>query len=222
MRLQPTLLDRLRGSARPAWARRLLFRRAAAAALAVIGVGAAVAAQREPTQQTVYVAARDLVPGAPLSNADLTTRRMPSDSLPAGVVTDIGELSGHTVAGPVHSGELITGTRLLNSRLPQALLRRDDARLVPVEPAGSAIIGLLREGDVVDVLSENRSAADDSTPGASSPPVLARSAVVALISAPSSQSRSDGSRVVLLAMGERDAHLVAMTTLVAPITLVFH
>ncbi|WP_018178488.1 SAF domain-containing protein [Jongsikchunia kroppenstedtii] len=222
MRLEPTLLDRLRGSSRPAWARSLLIRRVAAAVLAAIGVTSAVVAGREPTQQLVYVAAHDLTPGTTLAATDLTTRQIASDSLPAGTASHIDEISGHTVTGPIRAGEILTATRLLNSRLPQSLLHRDDARLVPVEPAGSAVIGLLRVGDVVDVLSENRSDTADLRDDPRATAVLARSAVVALISTAAGQNRGDGGRVLLLAMPEHDAHIVAGTTLTAPITLVFH
>jgi len=222
MRLEPTLLDRIRGSSRPAWARSLLIRRIAAAVFAMIGVAAAVAAGREPAQQLVYVAARDLAPGVSLAAADLTTRQIPSDALPTGAISEVDEISGHTVTGPIRAGEIFTASRLLNSRLPQSLLHRDDARLVPVEPAGSAVIGLLRVGDVVDVLSESHSDTADFRDESRTPAVLAQSSVVALISTASGQTRGDGGRVVLLAMPERDAHIVAGTTLIAPITLVFH
>jgi Flp pilus assembly protein CpaB len=222
MRLEPTLLDRLRGSTRPAWARNLLIRRVAATALATIGLIAAVAAGREPAQQLVYVAARDLAPGTTLDADDLSTRQIASSALPAGTISTIDEISGHTVTGPIRAGEIFTATRLLNSRLPQSLLHRDDARLVPVEPAGSAVIGLLRVGDVVDVLSETRSDTTDLRHEPQEAAVLARSAVVALISTASGQTRGDSGRTVLLAMPEHDAHAVASTTLIAPITLVFH
>ena len=123
------------------------------------------------------------------------------------------------MTGPVRAGEILTDSRVLTSRLPAQIMQRPDARLVPVKVADTAVIDLLREGDVVDVLS-----IDDAgtTEGSSATKVLAKAAVVALVSQESGSRTGYDTRLAVLALPERDAHVVAAATLTAPITLVFH
>ncbi|WP_020109254.1 SAF domain-containing protein [Nocardia sp. 348MFTsu5.1] len=217
--LSPTAVDRLRHALRPGWTRSLLVRRACAVALLVVAVVAALTAHRDDELQSVVVAARELAPGVRLTSDDLDFRTVDATAIPTGAITDPAQLVEQTVTGPVHPGEMFTDTRILSSRLPAALLGRDDARLVPVTLSDSSVVDLLREGDVVDVLSINEADSDDAS---SSPSVLAKNAVVALVYAPSSTRSGRDARPVILAMPEHDAHRVAGATLAAPITVVFH
>lgn len=217
--LQPTALDRVRHALRPGWTRALLLRRICAAALVVIATVAALSAQRDKELQSVVVAAREIAPGIHLTSADLEVRRVDATAIPVGAITDPSRLVEQTVTGPVHPGEIFTDTRVLSSRLPAALLGRDDARLVPVTLSDSSIVDLLREGDVVDVLSIDESH-DGEAPSTST--VLVKNAVVALVFAPSAARSGLDARPTILAMPERDAHRVAVATLAAPITVVFH
>lgn len=217
--LSPTIVDRLRRGLRPGWTRSLLFRRLCAGALLVIAALAAVSAGRGDQLTPVVVADRDLTPGSRLTSADVVIREVDPAMIPAGALTDPAALTDSTVTGPVRKGEIFTDTRVLSSRLPMELLDRDDARLVPVELTDGAVIDLLREGDVVDVLSIDESDGDQTH---STARVLVKNAVVALVSAPPVTRRADGSRLAILAMPERDAHTVAGATLAVPITVVFH
>jgi Flp pilus assembly protein CpaB len=217
--LSPTSLDRLRHALRPGWTRSLLIRRACALVLLVVAVVAALSAHRDEELQSVVVAAREVAPGVRLTSDDLDLRTVDASAIPTGAITDPAHLVEQTVTGPVHPCEMFTDTRVLSSRLPAALLGRDDARLVPVTLSDSSVVDLLREGDVVDVLSINEATRDEES---SSPSVLAKNAVVALVYAPSSTQSGRGARPVILAMPEHDAHRVAGATLAAPITVVFH
>lgn len=224
-RLTPTVVDRLRRGLRPGWTRSLLIRRLCAGALLLVAVLAAVSGGAEKDLATVVVADHDLTPGHRLTSADVATRPVDPALVPAGAITDPTALTDATVTGPVRSGEIFTDSRVLSSRLPVDLLDRPDARLVPVKLSDTAIVDLLREGDVVDVLSVgeagvNHDSGNDQNGGAAT--VLVKNAVVALVSAPSQMRRTDGSRLALLAMPERDAHAVAGATLASPITVVFH
>lgn len=217
--LTPTIVDRLRRGLRPGWTRSLLLRRSCAAALLVVAAVAAMSAGRDDELTSVVVAHRDLAPGSRLTSADVALRDVDPAMIPAGALTDPSTLTDSTVTGPVREGEIFTDTRVITSRLPMQLLGREDARLVPVKLSDTATIDLLREGDVVDVLSIDDSGSDQ-TPAAAR--VLVKNAVVALVSAVPTARRSDGSRLAILAMPERDAHTVASATLAAPITVVFH
>jgi Flp pilus assembly protein CpaB len=217
--LTPTALDRLRHALRPGWTRSLLIRRTCAVALLVVAVVAALTSHRDDELQSVVVAARDVAPGVRLTSDDLEVREVDAAAIPPGAITDTALLVEQTVTGPVHPGEMFTDTRILSSRLPAALLGRDDARLVPVTLSDSSVVDLLREGDVVDVLSVDE---PDSGEASSTSTVLAKNAVVALVYAPGGTSPGRDASPVILALPERDAHRVAGATLAAPITVVFH
>ncbi|MDT5166014.1 MAG: hypothetical protein QOC88_2908, partial [Mycobacterium sp.] len=91
-----------------------------------------------------------------------------------------------------------------------------DARIVPVHPADSALIDLVRAGDVVDVVA----AAETST--LATPHVVATDAIVVSVSEkPKSQSASND-RVVLVALPAASATAVAGAALVATVTLTLH
>ncbi|WP_207843199.1 SAF domain-containing protein [Williamsia soli] len=217
--LTPTFFDRIRQALRPGWTRSLLLRRVCAGVLLVVAVVAAASGGEQNDLSTVVIANHDLTPGSRLTSADVTTRQVDPAVIPAGAITEPSALTDSTVTGPVRTGEIFTNSRVLSSRLPMDLLGRPDARLVPVKLSDTAIVELLREGDVVDVLSIDESGGDQSARAAT---VLVKNAVVALVSAPTQVRRTDGSRLALLAMPERDAHTVASATLASPITVVFH
>ena len=238
-RLRPTIIDRCRTAARPGWTRALAVRRALAVGLLVASIVAAVVAHRGEQQVTVMVAARDLSPGVELSPTDLTELRIAPGVIPQGALRMTRDGTGRTVTGPVHRGEVLTDWRLLSPRLPADLIGDSNARLVPVRLADDAVVRLLRAGDVVDVLTEAPDAdlsATGAEDGADEPDsraapvsstasgrVLVRGAVVAVVAAPESRAaRGSAAPVIMLAMGERDAHTVAGATLAAPLTVVFH
>ncbi|MEH3154624.1 MAG: SAF domain-containing protein [Gordonia paraffinivorans] len=225
LRLDPTLVDRLRSALRPGWARSLAVRRIGAVVLVGIALTSALIAHRGTRLATVMVAARDLTPGTELVAADLRVAEIDPALVPPGALRMTRDGTGRTVTGPVHDGEILTDWRLLSPRLPALLAADDGARLVPVRLADDAVVDLLRTGDVVDVLTESDDAAADTSPKQPSPrhdgTVLVRGAVVAVVPAPRS-ARDTRAPVVMLAMPERDAHAVAGTALAAPVTVVFH
>ncbi|SIR76629.1 SAF domain-containing protein [Williamsia sterculiae] len=218
-RLVPTLTDRLRELARPGWARTLLVRRLIAGAFVVAALVSALAAHRADRTDTVLVAAHDLTPGAPLTAADVATRELPTGTAPDGALRRRADTETRTVTAAIRGGEVLTDVRLLSPRLPTALLRRPDARLVPVHIGDAGVPALLREGDLVDVLAAQHDS-DDSAP----PSVLVRGAVVAVVStrAAASLRTSPDPGVVLLAMPETDAHRVAAANLTEAVTVVLH
>lgn len=147
------------------------------------------------------VAAHQLAPGAVLTNQDVRVVALPAGSTLPGTVRTVDTVLGQRLTGAVGAGEALTDTRLLSPRLPGALTGDPTARLVPVRPADPAVAGLLRTGDVVDVLDEESG-------------VLARNAVVALPAGPTAPA--------LLALGEASAHRVASASLRKSLTLVLH
>ena len=213
--LNPTLLNRLSRLLRPDFARTLLARRIAAAALVLLAAASALRPDPAGVYTEVAVAARDIGPGVALTAEDLRSQRHLAATLPDGAHTDVGGLLGSTLAGPVRRGEVLTDARVLGSRLA-ALTAGPDARVVPLHLADAAVPDLIRSGDVVDVLG-----ASDADP-ATRPRVLATDAVVVLVSAPAKGPGSAADRVVLVALPAAAAHALAAASLVQTVTLTIH
>lgn len=163
--LNPTLLSRIAVSVRPEWTRTVLARRVVAGLLVVLAAVAALWPSPDTNLCEVVVAARDLSPGTPLTIADVRLETRSAATLPDGPQTDVGALVGATLASPTRRGEMLTDVRILGSRLAESTAG-PGARVVPLHLADSALIDLIRVGDVVDVLA----APPTDAPAANQPP----------------------------------------------------
>jgi Flp pilus assembly protein CpaB len=168
------------GLARPSFARRgrrlrraVLARRrplaAAAAAFAVL-VGLQAAAPASPPTQVAVTAARDLPAGVPVRRDDLTLTRFAPDSVPAGAATSREALVGRTTTGPVRAGEPITDVRVVGGSLLDGYPGRVAA---PVRIGDPGAVGLLRIGDLVDVIAADPQGRREAAVVAASAPVVA-------------------------------------------------
>jgi hypothetical protein len=213
--LNPSLPDRISQWLRPDWSRKVLARRIAAAALVVLAGIAALRPDPAGDRAHVVVAARDLSPGNALTADDvrLETRLVPT--VPDGSQSDIGAVVGSTLAGPARRGEVLTDVRLLGRRLAESAAG-PDARIVPVHPADSALIDVVRAGDVVDVV-----AASENSPQ-TGPHVVATDAIVVSVSARQKAQGAANDRVVLIALPATSANVVAGAALVQTVTLTLH
>jgi Flp pilus assembly protein CpaB len=213
--LNPSLPERFSQWLRPDWSRTVLARRIVAGGLVVL---AAVAAWRpDPDDQhtEVVVAARDLEPGAGLTADDVRLETRSTPTIPDGSLTGVDSVVGATLAGPTRRGEVLTDVRLLGRRLAESAAG-PDARIVPVHPADSALVDLVRPGDIVDVV-----AASDVGAHANSR-VVATDAVVVLVSAKPKAQGSTNDRLVLIALPAAAANTVAQASLVQSVTLTLH
>ena len=132
-------------------------------------------------------------------------------------------MAGSTLAGPTRRGEVLTDVRLLGSRLADAAVASKagpGARIVPLRLADSALIDLVRVGDVVDVLAAPATGSPETPETA--PKVVATDAVVVLVSAKPKVQAADGDRVVLVALPARVANTVAGSALGQAVTLTLH
>ena len=149
----------------------------------------------EPARTFAVVAAtHDLVPGRPLTTADLTTVAL--TALPDGALTTVGDVVGRAVAGPVRAGEALTDVRLLGS----GLVRTPGLVATPVRLADPATASLLRAGDRVDVLAA-------PTDGSVAEAVTV-AAGLEVLSVPAADN-SEGALVVLAATPSAAARLAA-------------
>jgi Flp pilus assembly protein CpaB len=216
--LDPSALNRLSDALRPDWSRTVAARRIAAGALVVLA--AVVALRPDPDNDSVdiVIAARDLAPGVELSSADVRIESRMATTVPDGSQSDLAAVVGATLAGPARRGEALTDVRLLGPRLAESAAG-PNARIVPVHLDDTALLDLIRPGDVVDVL-----AAGPETPAGAdaAPQVVATDAVVVLVSEKPTGTDSGGDRVVLVALPTHDANKVAGAALVATVTLTFH
>jgi Flp pilus assembly protein CpaB len=220
--LNPSLFSRLL-MLRPDWTRTVLARRVAAGGLVVLAGLAALRSNPAGDYAEVVVADRDLRPGAALTLADVRLEKRLASTIPDGALVDVGAVAGSTLAGPTRRGEVITDVRLLGSRLAEAAIASKagpGARIVPLRLADSALIDLVRVGDVVDVLAAPATGAAE-TPQAA-PKVVATDAVVVLVSAKPKIQGTDGDRVVLVALPARVANTVAGSALGQAVTLTLH
>ncbi|ARG65147.1 SAF domain-containing protein [Mycobacterium kansasii] len=216
--LNASLFSRLTMLLRPDWTRTVLARRIAAGGLVLLAGVAALRSNTDADGSKVVVAARDLRPGSALTYNDIRLETRSAATLPDGSQTDLGAVVGSTLAGPARRGEVLTDVRVLGSRLAESTAG-PGARIVPLHLADSALIDLVRVGDVVDVVA---APATDS-PAAASPvsKVVATDAVVVLVSAkPELQSHDD--RVVLVVLPARLANTVAGAVLGQTVTLTLH
>ena len=177
-------------------------------ALLAAGLAAAAVATALPTLAptpvatvSVVAALHDLLPGSPLTAADLTVLSLPATAVPSGVLTAMGSAVGRAVAGPVRRGETLTDVRLLG-----AGLLTGGAGLVaaPVRLADPATASLLHAGDRVDVLA----AATEAT-GPPGPATTVASGLTVLAVPAAGEGDGEGALVVLAATPGLAARLAA-------------
>jgi Flp pilus assembly protein CpaB len=213
--LNPSLPTRISQWLRPDWSRTVLARRIAAGGLVVLAGVAALRPDPDGDRAHVVVAARDLSPGTELTVDDLRLEKRLLPTIPDGSQSDIGSVVGSTLAGPTRRGEVLTDVRLLGRRLAESAAG-PDARIVPVHPADSALIDLVRPGDVVDVVAASDSGSQSNSH------VVATDAIVVLVSAKQKAQAATNDRVVLIALPAASANAVAGAALVQTVTLTLH
>jgi hypothetical protein len=216
--LNPALWRRIQ-SLRPDWTRTVLARRVAAGGLVVLAGVAALRSNPDGDYADVVVAVRDLRPGAALTSEDIRLERRLATTIPDGSRAELAAVVGSTLASPTRRGEVLTDVRLLGSRLAESPAG-PGARIVPLHLADSALIDLVRVGDVVDVLA---APATDAPAGPQAvTKVVATDAVVVLVSAKPKVQAADSDRVVLVALPARVANAVAGSALGQTVTLTLH
>jgi len=216
--LNPSTLSRLIDGLRPDWSRTAAARRAAAGALVILAAVAALRPDPDDARTDIVVAARDLAPGIELSEGDVRLETHTATTIPDGSQSDLGAVVGATLAGPARRGEPLTDVRLLGPRLAKSSAG-PNARIVPLHLQDTALLDLIRPGDVVDVLAAG---ADTAAGGNAAPQVVATGAIVVLASQKPTGTGNGGDRVVLVALPAHDANEVAGAALTRMVTLTFH
>lgn len=212
--LNPLPVHRLTEMLRPDWSRTVVARRIAAGGLVVLAAIAAVRPDPADDRADVVVAARDLAPGVQLSTDDVLVESRTAAAVPDGSHTDQTAVVGATLTGPARRGEALTDVRLLSPRLAEAAAG-PNARIVPLHLEETAVLDLIRPGDVVDVLAAGAEGDDRAT-------VVATDAIVVLVSQKPTGTGVGTDRVVLVALPAHAANEVAATALVHAVALTIH
>jgi hypothetical protein len=214
-----TVVTRIRHALQPDWVHSVRTRRVAAGALVVLAAAAALRSEPGGAHSDAVVAVRDLSPGVPVTPDDVRVENRLAAMLPDGTQADVATVVGAPPAGPIRRGEVITDVRMLGPALTEAVAG-PNGRVVPLQLAQDAILDVLREGDVVDVIAAPRSAAYDDA-GATARTV-ATDAVVVLISPDAGGLGGADDRVVLVALPAAAATAVATASLAHTITVTLH
>ena len=215
--LNPSVVTRLLAALRPDWSRTLAARRIAAGALVILAAVVALRSDPQGDRIEIVVATRDLPSGVALTADDVRLENRTAATVPDGSQSDVGAVIGATLAGPARRGEVLTDVRVLGPRLAESVAG-PDARIVPLPLADSALLDLVRPGDVVDVLAAGaEGSATDARPH-----LVATDAVVVLVSEKPKGASSGSDRVVLVAVGAHVANAVAAAALLQTVTLTFH
>ena len=212
--LNPTLLSRISEALRPDWSRTVLARRIAAGGLVVLAAVAALRPDPGDDRADVVVAARDLTPGAQLTEDDVRLETRTTATVPDGARSDLADVVGARLTGPARRGETLTDVRILSPRLAEAAAG-PNARIVPLHLEATAVLDLIRPGDVVDVLAAGAESDSRAT-------VVATDAVVVLVSQKPTGAAATADRVVLVALPAQAATEVAGAALVQTVTLTLH
>jgi len=218
--LNPLVMSRLLATLRPDWSRTLAARRFAAGALVILAAVVAVRSDPQGDRTAIVVATRDLASGVELTADDVRLENRMAATVPDGSQSDVDTLVGATLAGPARRGEVLTDVRVLGPRLAESVAG-PDARIVPLPLTDSALVDLVRPGDVVDVLAAGAEAGTAAGADAR-PQLVATDAVVVLVSEKPKGAGSGRDRVVLVALPPHAANDVAAAALVQTVTLTFH
>ena len=214
--LNPSVLSRLL-AARPDWTRTLAARRLVAGALVILAAVIALRSDPDGDRTEIVVATRDLASGVELTADDVRLENRTAATVPEGAQSDVDAVVGPTLAGPARRGEVLTDVRVLGPRLAESVAG-PDARIVPLPLADSALLDLVRPGDVVDVLA----AGVEGSSTDARPQLVATNAVVVVVSEKPKGAGGGSDRVVLVAVGAHAANDVAAAALLQRVTLTFH
>jgi Flp pilus assembly protein CpaB len=157
----------------------------------------------------VTVAAHDLGAGTLLGPGDLTTVRFAPGTVPAGHVRDP---VGRRLAGPMRRGQPVTDADLVG---PGLAGDRPDLVVQPVRLPDTAMAGLLRVGDEVDVVAADPQGGPAAT--------VARDTLVLALPPPPADAAADGlpGRLVVLGVHESEVSALSAATVGRFLTVVW-
>jgi Flp pilus assembly protein CpaB len=119
------------------------------AVLAAVLTGISAAAPEGPPTTRVVRTTTEISGGTRLSTADLRVDEVVAADVPESAIADPAILLGRTLAASVPKGQILTKLAVTSPRSAIGPGRV----LAPIRLADAEVVGLLRAGDVVDVLA---------------------------------------------------------------------
>jgi Flp pilus assembly protein CpaB len=181
------------------------------AAVAAVLTGISAAAPEGPTMISVVKARSQLPAGSVVSTADLLLDRVAASDVPDGVLTDPVALVGKTLAAPVAENQMMTPLAATDARtsVPRGHV------IAPLRLADATLAGLLRPGDLIDVI-----AAD---PQAGQATVVAGGARVVTIPQAPEEGAGSGPEgaLVLIDVDAHTASVVAQAAAAATLSIIW-
>jgi pilus assembly protein CpaB len=204
------------------------LRRVTASAL-VVGTVWLVAHQLAPPPaptSRVVVARHDVGAGEMLEPADLRVVRLPTELVPRGASSDLQAVLGRAVTVGIPQGLPVVGAVLAGERF--SIDPPSGTVVVPVSLVAATAAGLIRPGDLVDLVAPTTSTADGGGPTTAqqAPAVLAHRAVVLDVRSPADvedgglvgiSGDAPGDVLTLVAVSPDEGRLLASATAWGPL-----
>jgi pilus assembly protein CpaB len=181
------------------------------AAVAAVLTGVSAAAPEGPAMISVVKARSQLPAGSVVSTADLLLDRVAASDVPDGVLTDPVALVGKTLAAPVAENQMMTPLAATDARtsVPRGHV------IAPLRLADATLAGLLRPGDLIDVIAADPQAGQATV-------VAAGARVVTIPQAPEvgAGSGPEGA-LVLIDVDAHTASVVAQAAAAATLSIIW-
>jgi Flp pilus assembly protein CpaB len=182
------------------------------AAVAAVLTGVSAAAPEGPTMISVVKAKSRLPAGTLLAASDLVLDRVAAADVPEGVLSDPLTLVGRTLAAPVAENQMMTPLAATDVRSSVPL----GHVIAPLRLVDTALVALLRPGDLVDVI------AADAQQAGQAAVVAAGARVVTIPQVPDDRVRpGPEGALVLIDVDARTASVVAHAAATATLSIIW-
>ncbi len=188
------------------WHRRKL---AVVAAVAAVLTGVSAVNPEGPPTLRVLRATTQLAGGAVVNSTDLQVSEVVRGDVPAGVLSDPGEVIGRRLAASVAEGQMFTDLTLVSVRtaLPRGRV------VAPLRLADADLAALLRPGEVVDIVLADSQAAKAS--------VVATGVRVVTIPAVAEKDQAQSGALVLVEVDPAQAAVLARAAVSGTLTVIW-
>jgi len=188
------------------WHRRKL---AVVAAIAAVLTGVSAVNPEGPPTLRVLRATSQLAGGAVVNSSDLEVTEVVRGAEPVGALSDPDEVIGRRLAAPVAEGQMFTALTLVSVRtaLPGGRV------VAPLRLADADLAGLLRPGEIVDVVMADSQSAKAS--------VVASGVRVVTIPAVAEQDQAQSGALVLVEVDSAQAAVLARAAVSGTLTVIW-
>lgn len=207
-----------RNLAHPGIKRSNFFRRCLAISLVVLGLAFQMT-QHASTTEKVIVFSADVSPGTTISAELIEEKELPPSAIPHGAIHQADEILGSTTAAAHTRGSVITTFSTASEELLEKAVTNitgsgggEEINLVPIKLSDPTIANLLRQGNVVTVVSTRHDNNEKE--------IIAAGGIVIYSTKTGAENFDASPGTVMLALPTAAAEAVAARSLTAPLTVV--